>query len=72
MIRRFRAFLRKLGGATPTATHVEELRPLRWTVDGGSGRRWILVRSEFRWDGDATIVLTLRDEASLRASRIPS
>jgi hypothetical protein len=66
-----RRLLGRLAGATPTATRVEELSPLRWSVVDERGNRWLLVQTEYsRGDGGGTIVLTLRDEATLRAPRL--
>jgi hypothetical protein len=73
VIRRARRLLGKLAGATPTATRVEELRPLSWSVVDDHGNRWLLVRSEYsRGPDGGTVVLTLRDETTLRAPRIVS
>lgn len=67
MIAHLRQLLRKFAGSTPTATRAEELRPLAWSVVDLHGHRWLLVRSERTSGPDGgTIVLTLRDEESLR------
>jgi hypothetical protein len=63
-----RRLLRKLAGSTPTATRIEELRPLAWSVvDDDAGRVWLLVRSEYtRGDDGGSVVLTLRDQVAVR------